>query len=569
MAKSVQSGQTVSYSYDIPNRSRTITYPSGKVIKEVRNPRGSFVRLENASGQAIMQYTYDSADRLQTKSYQNGITTNFINNANGWVTDLNYNKQGTQIVGFRYGFDKEGNRLYTDSLHDAPNSEQYVYDGKYRLLHFKLGILDQNKTIQIPVTQTAYNLGPLGNWVEKTTDGIAENRTHNEMNEIKTIDGVSQIYDDNGNLVDDGTYEYDYENRLVRVTQKSDTSIIGEYKYDALGRRIEKKISDITVTFVYDDIEDKILEEHSINYTKSYTYGNSINEIISMEFDGKRYFYHSNSLGSIIAITDEYANVVETYRYEAYGYVAVYDALNNLIGHVSGAGNPFFFTARYLDQETSLYYFYNRSYSPILGRFLQHDPLEFIDSMNFYEYVENNPINRIDPTGLSWSITGGWFAAKKLRLVVAFGKSNGYPLSAELLEYSLNNPKATGFYSFPNSYPAIKASSHYQRERDKVLWELCCFNKRQGHIDLCFEGGDLGYSIGHLTLNVTNVKCTKNAASFHAYGLDPYDFNAQYGWTLGGFKKWLVALWAEQAIEGGYMSDNFSVEYDFDDTASF
>ena len=50
-------------------------------------------------------------------------------------------------------------------------------------------------------------------------------------------------YDDAGNLIGDDrgySYAYDFENRLVEVRSFTDT-LLAEYEYDALGRRIIKR----------------------------------------------------------------------------------------------------------------------------------------------------------------------------------------------------------------------------------------------------------------------------------------------------------------------------------------
>ena len=57
--------------------------------------------------------------------------------------------------------------------------------------------------------------------------------------------------------------------------------------------------------------------------------------------------------------------------------------------------------------------FQDRYFNPDTGRFLSEDPIGFDGgSSSFYRYVENNPINYIDPEGefvnfFAGAITGG------------------------------------------------------------------------------------------------------------------------------------------------------------------
>ena len=52
------------------------------------------------------------------------------------------------------------------------------------------------------------------------------------------------------------------------------------------------------------------------------------------------------------------------------------------------------------DPETEVYYVRNRGYNPALGRWIQRDPLQYINGANTYQFVMSNPVNGTDPLGL-------------------------------------------------------------------------------------------------------------------------------------------------------------------------
>jgi len=91
-------------------------------------------------------------------------------------------------------------------------------------------------------------------------------------------------------------------------------------------------------------------------------------------------------------MTDLSGNMVNKYSYDEFG---------NLINAEETIPNPFLYVGQYgvMDEENGLLYMRARYYDPEVGRFINKDPIGFEGGVNFYAYVENNPINEIDPKG--------------------------------------------------------------------------------------------------------------------------------------------------------------------------
>ena len=217
------------------------------------------------------------------------------------------------------------------------------------------------------------------------TNGGLESYTTNNLNQYTKVSGVSYFYDNNGNLWNDGTssYAYDSENRLTSIGSYT-------YTYNPFGSRVRKEGPGVDVTYVYDG--DQVIEERDSGSVviATYVYGPGIDECIRMDRGGQTYYYHYDRLGSVVNLSNSSGDLVETYQYDAWGNADTYGAVDN----------PYFFTGRRYDPETGNYYYRARYYKPSIGRFLQTDPLGYIDGPNPYTYVTNNPVNFIDPFGL-------------------------------------------------------------------------------------------------------------------------------------------------------------------------
>ncbi len=69
--------------------------------------------------------------------------------------------------------------------------------------------------------------------------------------------------------------------------------------------------------------------------------------------------------------------------------------------------NPLRFSTKYQDEETGLLYYGYRYYSASTGRWLSADPIEENGGLNFYSFVNNQPVSATDPFGL-WLYPGVW-----------------------------------------------------------------------------------------------------------------------------------------------------------------
>ena len=106
----------------------------------------------------------------------------------------------------------------------------------------------------------------------------------------------------------------------------------------------------------------------------------------------KLYFYINDHLGTPQIMTDDAGAVVWEADYKPFG-----DANVN---PNSGVVNNFRYAGQYFDEETGLHYNYHRYYDPSIGRYLTADPIGLAGGVNLYAYVQNNPVNLIDPLGL-------------------------------------------------------------------------------------------------------------------------------------------------------------------------
>ena len=389
-----QTGAT-NYAYDALNRLTSITNPAKQTVS----------------------FEYDALSRRTKTIFPNGVTTNYAYDALSQLTNLAHALGASTISSFGYAYDKVGNRTTLNTTRTGVNVTprlNYTYDALNRLIQATHPLPSQpNET---------FNYDAIGNRLRR--DGQTADAAFDSTNRLLQDVQFTYRYDNNGSLIQKTEkatgkitrYTFDAENQLTQIQEFPNASLPAAktvmYRYDGLGRRIEKNVDGVVTRYVY-DLEDILLEfDGSNKFLAKYTHGPGIDESVSMERNGQSFFYHIDGLGSIVDLTNSTGAIAQAYVYNSFGQIT--QQVNSLV-------NPYSYTGREFDPESGLYFYRSRYYDSRIGRFINEDPIG-IDGgdLNLYGYVLNNPVNAIDPTGefvqavigAGSSVAAGWLISK-------------------------------------------------------------------------------------------------------------------------------------------------------------
>jgi RHS repeat-associated protein len=417
-ATALDSRGTTTYAYDVRNRLATLTYPDGRKLAYAYDGQSNRTSLTATIGLSNLTttYSYDAVNRLSTVSdpmgrsyvhqydangnraslaYPNGVTTTYTYNPLNRLTNLGTVGPLGTVQSYAYALAPAGQR--TQVTEADGTSHAYTYDALYRLTRETVaGAAPYDK---------AFTHDPVGNRITQATTGGgagAVNYAYDDRDRLLTENLTGYSYDVNGNLLSksgEGTFVWDFDNRLRRVV-KTDGTVV-EHAYDADGNRVQTRTTPaggiaVVANYLVDpasSLSQVVAESDAAGgVTAYYVRGDDL--LAAIRSTGTR-FYHADGLASIRRLTDEAGNVTDAYSFTAFG---------ELLTHTGSDPNAYLFAGQPLDPNSGFYYNRARWMDPRTGRFVSLDthPGVATDpaSLHKYLYAAADPVNNVDPSGL-------------------------------------------------------------------------------------------------------------------------------------------------------------------------
>ena len=214
-------------------------------------------------------------------------------------------------------------------------------------------------------------------------------------------------YSPDGGLVSFGEFDYVYDSASRLTEVWSNGEMVVENRYDALGRRVIKRTPEATHTFVYDGwllVVERVKRSNGVHEQIDYWWGKDISStldgaggvggLLYIRKNGcEVYVPLYDGMGNVVQYVDKHGTLVASYSYDAFGNTIQKSG-------VKADELKMRFSTKYSDDETGLYYFGYRFYSPRIARWLTRDPIEEAGGLNLYAYCGNDSMNNVDPYGL-------------------------------------------------------------------------------------------------------------------------------------------------------------------------
>jgi RHS repeat-associated protein len=431
--------------YDDLNGLARLTYSDGRVDRLDFDLTGrlSALTLESlgtsaltgalGSGSQLASYEYQGRSRVYSRTVVNGVNTKFEYDAGARLTAITHrDSASTDLIDLRYLYDA-GDRRRVVWANPAPQRPAiFDYDGVSRLRTAAQGValsapatnLDQGSAnavinaagnLSASLTESYKLARNDARLQHQSTDagGTTEAYTLNAANQvtqlIKSGAGAGSwafTYDGDGRCTQDDRFQYIYDaqGRLVQVLDISTGVTVLKQEHDPAGRVVRRTVAGQTDRFLH--FGNRMLQTMDSSGTpvEQLAFGLGVDEIV-LESAGFNRAPLQDGLSSTLAYSDSTGTITERYSYSPFGLPSIWapDGVTPLSGSAVGGRPRFGGHGALLG---GLYDARARIYDAATGRFLQPDPLGYLDSPNLYAYVHGDPVGFVDPSGEAGILVG-------------------------------------------------------------------------------------------------------------------------------------------------------------------
>jgi RHS repeat-associated protein len=426
--------------------------------------------LPHGSTNPSFQYYYDNAsNETQRHNYLNGVDQFYNPDSLNRMTTVDLKRNGSRFALESYDYYPIG-RLHTVTRGNKQDQFGYYLDGELYWVMYGVSAVsapdpnetppaedpNKEKTVDdflslsgwdpnqaLTADRTVnYDLNNAGNR-NSVSDSVTGTTAYQPNNLNQYINNVGSDPISNGPYHEIASYkniEYTYikDERLI-LAMNSATGNNYWLAYDGLGRCVARTVhieqedplratptprpsptpgprpspgpGDPIKYYIYDG--EKPILEYDANggLVGKNLYGKGVDEIL-MRYDptllqNQTFYYQQDHEGSVTHLTDGSGNVIEKYRYDVFGMPTIY-APDDTLRTASIVSNRFLFTGREYSALFGFYEYRARAYHPGLGRFMSEDPKLFdAGDYNLFRYCHNDPIDNVDPMGLTAYETSG------------------------------------------------------------------------------------------------------------------------------------------------------------------
>jgi RHS repeat-associated protein len=396
--------QSIDYTYDNDFDVTSMTYAGGTEalsydLDGLLTGSGSYTISRNAG------------NGMPEAVSGNGLSISRGFNGYGELASQDTSINGSSAISWNLTRDNAGRiATKTGTVGGQTHNYAYAYDAMGRLL-----TVTRDGAV---VEQYGYDLSGTRTSETNTLRGITGRTfSYSDEDHLLTAGNTTYQYDPDGFLTTKNangqiaTYSYSSRGELLQVSLPDGRTI--NYVHDPLGRRIAKRINGVIVEKYLWLGLTKLLAVYdgSDNLIQRFEYADG-RMPVAMTMAGVRYFLAYDQVGSLRAVTDGAGNIVKQIDYDSFG---------NVLADTNGSLTaPFGFAGGLYDKDTGLVRFGKRDYDPDTGRWTAKDPIRFAGGdTDLYGYVQNDPVNGIDPWGL-WdlmsslqALNAGWQADPK------------------------------------------------------------------------------------------------------------------------------------------------------------